>query len=189
MDRLAARAQLHGREQPHVRLLLADDDARMRSLMTARACEVADGLVVLEASNGAEAIQIALQQGPQLALLDVNMPQLDGIEVAVTLRELRPQMRVALHSADPDAYRDRARECRLPLFDKLELDRVVRWLELQTRSLVESRAPRQKRGLECSACGYGIARSVPPDRCPMCQRERTWIHSAWRPYAGGRGMA
>jgi hypothetical protein len=28
--------------------------------------------------------------------------------------------------------------------------------------------------LECSVCGYGAARAVPPERCPMCQREGTW---------------
>jgi CheY-like chemotaxis protein len=56
--------------------------------------------------------------------LDVDMPRLGGIEVAMTLRELRPQMRLALQSADSHAHRDRARECRLPLFDKVEIDRA-----------------------------------------------------------------
>jgi rubrerythrin len=30
--------------------------------------------------------------------------------------------------------------------------------------------------LACSVCGYGIALASPPDRCPMCQQEDTWIH-------------
>jgi rubrerythrin len=37
-------------------------------------------------------------------------------------------------------------------------------------------------GLTCSACGYGIARATPPERCPMCQREATWLHRPWRPF-------
>lgn len=189
MESLAALRQPHADRQPHVRLLLADDDASLRSLMAARAYAIADALVVLEAGDGAEAIQIGLQRQPQLALIDVNMPRLGGIAVAMTLRELRPQMRLALHTADPLAHRDRARECGLPLFDKLELDRVVGWLERQTQSFAEPSALRQRRSLECSACGYGIVRSVPPSRCPMCQREDAWIHSPWRPYAADRGFA
>ena len=41
----------------------------------------------------------------------------------------------------------------------------------------------QKDSLECSTCGYGIVRSTPPRRCPMCQDEGTWIHAQWRPFA------
>lgn len=189
MESLALQRQLHVGEQLYVQLLVADDDARMRSLVAARACDVVDALVVLEAADGAEAIQIGLQRTPKFALIDVNMPRLGGIEVAMTLRELRPQMRLALHTADPLTHRERARECRLPLFDKLELDRVFGWLELQAHCFVEPRALQQKRSLECSVCGYGIACAVPPERCPMCQREDTWTHSPRRPFTADRGFA
>jgi CheY-like chemotaxis protein len=179
----------HADRQPRLQLLLADDDAQMRSLVAAQARDLVDALVVLEAADGAEAIQIGLQRTPQLALLDVNMPQLGGIEVAMTLRQLRPQMRLALHTADSLTHRERAHECRLPLFDKLELDRVYGWLELQAHTFAEPSALRQKRTLECSGCGYGIARALPPERCPMCQREDTWIHSPRRPFAADHGFA
>jgi CheY-like chemotaxis protein len=177
MESLSVVHRLHADPRPRLQLLLADDDARLRSLVAARACEAVDALVVLEAVDGAEAIQIGLQRKPQVALLDVNMPRVGGIEVAITLRELLPQMRLALHTADPVAHSDRARECRLPLFDKLRLERAFAWLEVQAQSFVEPRAQQQKRSLECAACGYGIARSSPPERCPMCQGEDTWIHS------------
>jgi rubrerythrin len=35
--------------------------------------------------------------------------------------------------------------------------------------------------LECAACGYGIVRAKPPERCPMCQSTGDWNHTAWRP--------
>ncbi len=41
----------------------------------------------------------------------------------------------------------------------------------------------QKLNLVCSACGYGIVRQAPPDHCPMCLREGTWVHGPWRPFA------
>jgi endogenous inhibitor of DNA gyrase (YacG/DUF329 family) len=43
--------------------------------------------------------------------------------------------------------------------------------------------PDQKLSLECSTCGYGVARSTPPERCPMCRGEATWIHRPWRPFS------
>jgi rubrerythrin len=41
----------------------------------------------------------------------------------------------------------------------------------------------QKLSLECSACGYGIARAEPPERCPMCQAVDSWAHRPWRPFS------
>jgi rubrerythrin len=51
---------------------------------------------------------------------------------------------------------------------------------------MESRQPdpkTQKHSLECTVCGYGVARRVPPERCPMCQSRAAWTHSAWRPFS------
>jgi CheY-like chemotaxis protein len=159
--------------EPEVTLLVADDDPSLRALLATRAGLAVEGLAVLEAEDGSAAVQIGLQQRPGLALLDVQMPRLGGIEVAVTLRELQPDMRIALCTAQPDAYRERARELGLPLFDKLDVDRAMRWLELQARAVREAEAG--TRSLRCSVCGYGVARRTPPARCPMCQRERDWI--------------
>jgi CheY-like chemotaxis protein len=174
--------------RPQLALLLADDEASMRVLLADRATHAVEGLRVLEADNGAEAVQIGLQQRPRLALLDVQMPRLGGIEAAITLRELRPRMRVALYTADPHADRERARELRLPMFDKLDADDAIRWLELEARALVARRRqaarPPQKFSFECSTCGYGAARLAPPKRCPMCQCEDTWTHTTWRPFSG-----
>jgi CheY-like chemotaxis protein len=189
MKTLPAPGRRRARRDPRVQLLLADDDARLRTLLAARAGEAVDELVVLEAEDGLEAIRIARDRSPQIALLDVSMPHPGGIDVAITLRRLRPDMRLALRSADPLPYRDRARACRLPLFDKLQLDAVLDWLELQAQTCAEPRPLGQTHSFECSACGYGIVCSVTPERCPMCGREGTWIHSPWRPFTAGHGLA
>lgn len=179
MERLVVPRPTGGRQEHRIRLLLAEGDTRVRSLVAARASEV-DALAVLEAVDGAEAVQIGLQRGPQLALLDVHLPRLGGLEVAMTLRELRPQMRIALHATDPLPYRDRAAELRLPLFDKRELDPFLGWLQLRPQSFASPRDRPQRRALECVACGYGIVCSAAPPRCPMCRREEPWISQARR---------
>lgn len=120
--------------EPRVRLLVADDDPLARSLLAACVREIADGIVVLEAEDGAEAIQLGLQQRPEIALLDVNMPRLGGIEAAITLRELRPELSLALHTADPLPHRERVQALGLTLFGKLELDRTLAWLHAEVEA-------------------------------------------------------
>jgi CheY-like chemotaxis protein len=168
-----------------MKLLLADDDAGVRSLVGAVASERVRGLAVLEAADGLEAIEIGLRRRPEIALLDVGMPRLGGLETALALRELEPRMRIALHTGDPGLYRDDAREHCLPLFDKLELERVTQWLEVQAHQRATGGARRRARWRElsfaCATCGYGIARSIPPDRCPMCQSEVAWVRPAFGP--------
>lgn len=160
------RAEPHTEEEPGVRVLVADDDLLARSLLTSAVRDAVAEIVVLEAEDGAEAVQLGLQQRPAVALLDVNMPRLDGVEAAVTLRGLQPRIRLALQTADPLRHRERARQHHLPLFDKLDFDPLLAWLQAQL--------PR-KRNLACAACGYGILRATPPDRCPMCQVENAWL--------------
>jgi CheY-like chemotaxis protein len=162
--------------EPAVTLLVADDEPSLRALLATRAGLAVDDLAVLEAEDGAEAVQIGLRERPGLVLLDVQMPRLGGIEAAITLRELHPQMRIALCTAEPEAHRDRARKLGLPLFDKLDVDRAMRWLEAQAREVRDTPRGRMLT-LRCTTCGYGAARPEPPERCPMCQGEGTWIHT------------
>jgi len=183
MESLAVSSALAQAEEHPIELLIADDDAGLRSLVSARAHAAVATLVVHEAADGMEAVQIGLQRRPQIALLDVNMPRLDGIEVALVLRGLLPELQLALHTADPARHCDTARELCLPLFDKSQPERALRWLENRARSY--ARRPTRvtaspKFTLECSACGYAIARSAPPKRCPMCQREGSWMRGPRR---------
>jgi CheY-like chemotaxis protein len=159
--------------EPVLRLLVADDDPLARSLLAACARECVGEIAVLEAEDGAEAVQLGLQKRPEIALLDVNMPRLGGIEAALTLRELQPRMRLALQTGEPRAHRARAEEERLPLFGKLELDRTLAWLRAQAAWFEP--ATRHRRSLVCGACGYGIVRATPPGRCPMCQAASAWV--------------
>lgn len=66
------------------RVLLADDDPGLRRLIgTTLGTEDFD---LLQADDGEQALQIARQQHPELVLLDVNMPKLDGFEVCRHLK-------------------------------------------------------------------------------------------------------
>ena len=70
-------------ERPLV--LVADDDPDILSLVTLRLER--DGYEVIGAPDGERAVEEALERTPDLALIDVSMPKLDGYEVAERLRQ------------------------------------------------------------------------------------------------------
>jgi DNA-binding NarL/FixJ family response regulator len=87
------------------RILLADDHPLVRTGLRQVIDRHADLEVVAEASDGAEAVEIALREDVDLAILDVAMPRLTGLQAAEQLRRSRPQIRVLMLSMyDSDQY-------------------------------------------------------------------------------------
>ncbi len=87
------------------RVLLADDHALVRSGLRAVLDAEADIEVVAEAADGSEAVEKALHDDVDLAILDVSMPRLTGLQAAAELRRRRPGMRVLLLSLhDSEQY-------------------------------------------------------------------------------------
>ena len=68
-------------------VLVADDKQDMRALMRKRLNRA--GHDVLEAVDGKEALRMALEQNPDVLLLDVSMPAMEGPEVLRELRQAR----------------------------------------------------------------------------------------------------
>jgi CheY-like chemotaxis protein len=84
-----------------IRVLVADDDDRVRSLFAALLRRAEGVSSVLEVTDGADAVRAAQEAGVRVAVLDLNMPRVDGLEAALRLVALQPSMRIALHSSDP----------------------------------------------------------------------------------------
>ena len=89
-----------------IRVLLADDQALVRGGFGSILEGQADIEVVGEASDGDEAVEQALRLRPDVVLMDIRMPRLDGIEATRRLLAQRPDgMRVLiLTTFDHDAY-------------------------------------------------------------------------------------
>ena len=79
-----------------IRLLLADDHALDRGALAALLDLEADLTVVAEVGRGDEVVAAAREHSPDVALLDVEMPGLDGIAAAAALRAEMPQTRVLI---------------------------------------------------------------------------------------------
>jgi DNA-binding response OmpR family regulator len=109
-------------------------------------------------------------------VLDLNMPRLNGIDTAVRLRSLQPPLQIALHSSDPELLRQRAAVLDLPLFDKLDFDQLIAWVQRHATTASGQTAPLvRKADLRCSMCGYGIVSRTRPLRCPMCSVAAVWV--------------
>ncbi|RMF82705.1 MAG: DNA-binding response regulator [Chloroflexi bacterium] len=84
-----------------LRVLLADDHALFRdgiaSLLTAWDIEV-----VAQVANGAEAIKKAGELRPDLILMDINMPEVDGLEATCRIKAQWPEIQIAILTASDD---------------------------------------------------------------------------------------
>ena len=87
------------------RLLLADDHAVVRRGLRAILDAQPDLRVVAEAEDGAAAVETALREPVELAVLDVSMPKLTGLQAASRILEQRPDVRVLMLSMhDSEQY-------------------------------------------------------------------------------------
>jgi DNA-binding NtrC family response regulator len=82
------------------RLLVADDEAVNRRLM--KALFIAEGFEVTLAEGGEEALSLAAAAPPSLVLLDLRMPDLNGLEVLAALRARAPQLPVIVVTSHGD---------------------------------------------------------------------------------------
>jgi two-component system response regulator NreC len=85
-----------------IRVLIADDHGVVRAGLRALLKAESDLEVVGEAAGGEEAVRLAVQRQPDVALMDVSMPKLDGIEATRALAEQAPAVRVLLLTVHED---------------------------------------------------------------------------------------
>lgn len=92
----------------NIRVLLADDHAMMRDGLQAMLQAAPDIKVVGSVGNGREAITRASALRPDVVIMDVTMPDMNGIEAAGLLRDKHPEIRIimlSMHSSSEHVYR------------------------------------------------------------------------------------
>jgi DNA-binding NarL/FixJ family response regulator len=91
-----------------IRVLIADDHVIMRDGLKALLSANSDIEVVAEVGNGRDAVRQAQRFKPNVILMDLAMPELNGIEAAGLLREACPEARIvmlSMHSTSEHLYR------------------------------------------------------------------------------------
>ena len=82
------------------RILVVDDDEKSRALV--RVALEREGFSVLEAGDGAEALEVVTRESPDLVVLDVNLPTVNGLEACRQITSHTPRARVIVISAMTD---------------------------------------------------------------------------------------
>jgi DNA-binding NarL/FixJ family response regulator len=80
------------------RILLADDHALVRRGLRLVLESEPDLQVVAEAGDGAEAVKLALDDGVDLAIVDISMPRMTGLQAVREIQRRRPEMRTLVLS-------------------------------------------------------------------------------------------
>ena len=88
-----------------IRVVLADDHAVVRKGIREFLEEASDIEVIAEADDGAEAVRLVEAHQPDVAVLDIRMPEVTGVEATRRIKERFPQVRVLVLTAyDDDPY-------------------------------------------------------------------------------------
>jgi DNA-binding NarL/FixJ family response regulator len=114
----------------HVRVVLVDDFTAWR-LLVRTMLEANTGCVVVgEASDGREALELLERVECDVVIMDHVMPVMTGLEAAVALRDQRPELRIVILSGTPSSeLRDAFREAgAVAHFDKSELQAAIRFV-------------------------------------------------------------
>lgn len=104
-------------------ILIADDEAPARNRLRDLLGNIAEMHIVAEAKNGKQAIDLAIQTKPDLMLLDIRMPLMDGIEAAQHAQKLEPKPHIIFTTAF-DAYAIKA-------FDLNAIDYLLKPIRLE----------------------------------------------------------
>jgi DNA-binding NarL/FixJ family response regulator len=129
-----------GPEAP-LRVVIVDDTPDLRDLLRMALQRRGDFQVVAEAENGREAIEVVHAQQPELVLLDIAMPVMDGMQALPLIREAAPQAVVVMISGYPFATAGQG-----------AIDAGAHGY-LEKSDLVRSLIPRLERILESAAVG------------------------------------
>ncbi len=90
----------------NIRLLLVDDYEIVRAGIRSLLDNHPDMEVIGEAANGEEAIALATRYEPDVVLMDVSMPDMDGVEATQRIKEIKPEVNVlALTIQDAEGRR------------------------------------------------------------------------------------
>ncbi len=84
-------------------ILLVEDDVNQRALFEEELCD--EGYRVITAGDGREALSMAAEHKPDLVVMDVNMPVMDGLDTLARLLEVDRKVPVIIHTAYA-SYRD-----------------------------------------------------------------------------------
>jgi YesN/AraC family two-component response regulator len=94
--------QTTGTQKRKLRVLIADDVQETRRNTRLMLATIDDVEVIAIAANGMQAVQLAEEHHPDIVLLDINMPELDGLSAYLRISQIHPDTGCIIISAEKD---------------------------------------------------------------------------------------
>jgi DNA-binding NarL/FixJ family response regulator len=85
-----------------IRVMIVDDHPMVRRGLATFLKSAPDIELVGEAGSGVEAIRISRQTSPDMELMDLQMPEMDGITATKAIRDADPEIQVIVVTSSPD---------------------------------------------------------------------------------------
>ncbi|GAC1314615.1 MAG: hypothetical protein NVSMB12_08200 [Acidimicrobiales bacterium] len=121
-----------------VRLVIVDDLPAIRTMMTL-AVSLFDGITIVgEAGGAVEAVDVCAEAQPDAVLLDVDMPEVDGLAAIPLLRAAAPEAKIAMYSNDETSRQAAIDAGADAFFLKLSIPPVAVLAEIADLCAVES---------------------------------------------------
>jgi two-component system response regulator EvgA len=79
-----------------MKVVIADDSSLLRDRIKSLLISINNVFVVGEAENGVDALKVIREKEPDLVILDIRMPEMNGIEVLQKIRELKMKTKVCI---------------------------------------------------------------------------------------------
>ncbi|HBH83348.1 MAG TPA: response regulator [Bacteroidales bacterium] len=117
---------------PVMKIVIADDSALWRDRIKSILIDINKVFVVGEAENGTDALKIIMEKEPDLAIIDIRMPEMNGIELLKKIRELKMNVKIIMLTNYPyPQYRKRCLEAGADYFlskteDFEQIETIVR---------------------------------------------------------------
>jgi two-component system, LytTR family, response regulator len=155
-----------------LRIVVADDERPARLSLVGLLAECEDVLVIGEAQNGAEAIQLIERERPDLALLDLQMPEVDGLSVVRLIRRDRLPLVAFVTAYDEHAIQAFEMNAVDYLLKPVDRGRLRQMLE-RARDRLEARAAgAEAMRVRQAASEYSASSPATPlTRIPVRRRE------------------
>ncbi|OFX41168.1 MAG: hypothetical protein A2X05_01185 [Bacteroidetes bacterium GWE2_41_25] len=115
-----------------MKIVIADDSALWRDRIKSILIDINKVFVVGEAENGTDALKIIMEKEPDLAIIDIRMPEMNGIELLKKIRELKMNVKIIMLTNYPyPQYRKRCLEAGADYFlskteDFEQIETIVR---------------------------------------------------------------
>ncbi len=109
-------------ERPVLRVLVVDDHELTRFSLKLALCKQSGLELVGMASNGQQAVDMVRQHAPDIVILDIQMPILDGLSASIQIKAAQPEVQILVYSSIEDVQAESLlRRAQVDAFCKKEI--------------------------------------------------------------------